>query len=145
MNVSMSAKADRAADLIVCDAEVYKNEYSEEKFLDKLGRVARRIGSKAVFPLLVLFYSTLDKSIPIKTRVTVLAALGYFICPLDILPDALPVLGFTDDMAAVTFVLRQIWNNLNRDTVDKARRQLRRWFPDAEPETLVTEKIEAAG
>lgn len=130
MRMSLSAKTAGAVMQVTCNAEKYRKEYDRSRFIEKLSRVARYIGSKAVFSLLVMFYATLDKSIPFKARATLLAVLGYFVSPIDVIPDALPLLGFADDMAAVSFVLRQIWNNLNKETVSKARRRMRQWFPD---------------
>ncbi|MDE7189483.1 MAG: DUF1232 domain-containing protein, partial [Muribaculaceae bacterium] len=57
----------------------------------------------------------------------VAAALGYFIIPLDLLPDSLPV-GFADDAAALTYILKHIWHNLSPETFEKAKNRLREWF-----------------
>ena len=57
----------------------------------------------------------------------VYVALGYFILPIDIIPDALPG-GFADDSAALIFVLKHVWNNLPPETHRKARERLTAWF-----------------
>ena len=57
----------------------------------------------------------------------VVAALGYFILPVDLIPDALPG-GFVDDAGAALYVVRHIWNNLSNETFTKARNKLSEWF-----------------
>lgn len=57
----------------------------------------------------------------------VVAALGYFILPVDLIPDALPG-GFADDTAAALYVVRHIWNNISDDTFRKAGQKLNEWF-----------------
>jgi uncharacterized membrane protein YkvA (DUF1232 family) len=49
-----------------------------------------------------------------KTILLVIAALLYFISPLDTIPDFLGAVGFTDDAAVILFVLNSIKNELGR-------------------------------
>lgn len=51
----------------------------------------------------------------------VVAVLGYFILPVDLIPDALPG-EFADDVAAALYVVRHIWNNISNDTFGKAEK-----------------------
>ncbi len=44
------------------------------------------------------------RKIPAKTIVAVTAALVYFLNPFDLVPDALPALGLTDDFAVLAWV-----------------------------------------
>ena len=49
--------------------------------------------------------------------------------PADLIPDFLPVAGFTDDLVALTAMIG-IWNNhITPDIRERARRKLDRWFP----------------
>ena len=57
-------------------------------------------------------------------------ALGYFILPLDLIPDAVPGLGYTDDFAAISALLKLTWDNISDETIDKARAKIRDWFGD---------------
>jgi uncharacterized membrane protein YkvA (DUF1232 family) len=43
-----------------------------------------------------------------KTIVSVLASLIYFVSPLDVIPDVLPVLGFADDIALVVWLFNSL-------------------------------------
>ncbi len=113
----------------------YSAYYNPASLFAKIGKVAKKVGVKAVHTVLILYYATLDKRLPLKDRALVIAALGYFIVPIDLIPDALPG-GFADDTAALVFILKHIWNNLSQETLDKAKRQLSEWFPDTPAPTL---------
>ncbi|MPZ34162.1 MAG: DUF1232 domain-containing protein [Rhodospirillales bacterium] len=45
------------------------------------------------------FYCATDSATPLPIRATLFGALAYFILPIDVIPDVLLVLGFTDDAA----------------------------------------------
>lgn len=112
----------------------YAGYYNPGALFEKIKKVARKAGVKLVYIALLLYYATLDKDIPTKDRLMILAALGYFILPFDLIPDALPG-GFADDTAALVYVLKQVWNNLTPAVKQKARTRLQEWFgnvPDSE-------------
>ncbi|MFB0946082.1 MAG: YkvA family protein [Spirosomataceae bacterium] len=46
--------------------------------------------------------------------ISVVAALIYFVSPLDCVPDFIPVLGFADDLALLTFVISKLGNELEK-------------------------------
>lgn len=104
-----------------------KDYYNPDKLMEKIKKYGRKAGIKVVYAVLILYYASMDKSIPVKDRIMIFAALGYFILPVDLIPDGLP-LGFTDDMAALTFVLKTIWTNLTPAVFAKARKKIEEWF-----------------
>lgn len=48
------------------------------------------------------------RKIPWKAIVSVVAALLYFVMPLDAIPDFIPVIGYLDDAAVVAYVMRML-------------------------------------
>lgn len=48
------------------------------------------------------------KEIPKETIVAALAAIVYVVSPIDLIPDNIPVVGYADDAALVSFVLSQV-------------------------------------
>lgn len=72
------------------------------------------------------FYCAFDPQTPLKARATLLAALAYFILPLDGLPDMLLGLGFTDDMAVLMAAVAMIGNHLTPEHRDRAKATLAR-------------------
>lgn len=113
----------------------YADCYNPNALFEKIKKVARKAGVNTVYVVLLLYYSTLDKELPMKDRLMVMAALGYFILPVDLIPDALPG-GFTDDMAALMYVLKQVKDNLTPSTKHKALGRLKEWFGDVAEEEL---------
>ena len=63
------------------------------------------------------------------------AALGYFIMPVDIIADILPG-GFVDDAGVLVYAAKLIWDNITPETHEKARAQLSKWFGEIDPADL---------
>jgi uncharacterized membrane protein YkvA (DUF1232 family) len=58
--------------------------------------------------LVAAWFAATDPQMPLQPRATLLAALAYFIMPLDAVPDLLPLIGFTDDAAVLIIALRTV-------------------------------------
>ncbi len=81
-----------------------------EEFWPKMKSVAAKIPFAE--DALAAYYCTLDRDTPLRVRGTLLAALAYFIVPLDFLPDVMPFLGFTDDAAVIMMALQLISSHI---------------------------------
>lgn len=110
--------------------------YSRTKFFDKISRVAKKAGVKGVYAALLLYYALADGKVPLRDKIIVVGALGYFICPTDFIPDILGPLGYTDDISALMWALSRIWNNITPSTHERARSRLRQWFPSIDESDL---------
>ena len=58
-----------------------------------------------------------------------LAALSYLMMPADLIPDLLPVAGFSDDLVALTAMVGLCSNHVTQAIWMRARRKLGRCFP----------------
>jgi uncharacterized membrane protein YkvA (DUF1232 family) len=58
----------------------------------------------------------------------VLGALGYFLSPIDAIPDLTPFLGYTDDLGVLSFGLVLIAGYINEEVRGSARKQMTKWF-----------------
>ena len=72
-------------------------------FWAKLKRFAGMV--PFVEDLVAAYYCALDPATPMRVRGMLLAALAYFILPVDLIPDMIAGLGFADDAALVTAVV----------------------------------------
>jgi len=74
--------------------------------------------------VLAAFYCAFDPATPLKVKGILLAALAYFIMPLDVIPDVLLGLGFTDDMAVLYTAISMIRSHMTQTHRDKAKQTL---------------------
>lgn len=108
----------------------YQGHYSEESLADKIAKVAKKAGIKVIYAALLLYYVLKSPLTPKKDRNKILGALGYFILPFDLIPDAIPVAGFADDLAALTWALYAVSKNITPEIKAQAKTKLRDWFGD---------------
>ena len=74
--------------------------------------------------LLAAWFCARDPATPRRVRLTLLAALGYFVLPLDALPDIMPILGFTDDAAVIAAAIAAVAGSITPDHREKARQAM---------------------
>ena len=93
-------------------------------FWTKLKRVAA--GLPFVEDLLAAYYCAFDRETPVKVKAALVGAIGYFVLPADLLPDVLPLLGFTDDAAVLAAALRMVAGHLRPEHREAARLAIQR-------------------
>ena len=71
-----------------------------------------------------MYYAIKDRKTPVKVKALLAAALAYFILPIDVIPDWLVGIGFTDDLAVVLMVLRQVAGSVTDEHYELARNRL---------------------
>lgn len=120
----------------VTDYSSYGSNYSESKLWDKIKQVARKAGIKVVYAVLLLYYVATDKNVSKADKAKIYGALGYFILPIDLIPDMTPGVGYTDDMAALLWALHAVWSNVTPEIERKAKACLREWFGEVREEDL---------
>jgi uncharacterized membrane protein YkvA (DUF1232 family) len=74
--------------------------------------------------VLAAFYCAFDPATPLKVKGILLGALAYFIMPIDVIPDVLLGLGFTDDMAVLYTAISMIRSHMTQAHRDKAKKTL---------------------
>lgn len=70
---------------------------------------------------LVLYYVATDPNTPAKDKAIIFAALGYFICPIDLVPDAIPIVGFSDDLTALASACMAVAKNITPEIKSRAK------------------------
>jgi uncharacterized membrane protein YkvA (DUF1232 family) len=98
----------------------------EVKVRASIWRTVRRAARRVPFmdEVLAAYYCALDPATPLRVRGVLLAALAYFVLPLDTIPDFLFVFGFTDDVAVLTAALTALRSSIKPAHRDAARKAL---------------------
>ena len=104
----------------------YRRHYSEPDFWQKVGGMPRNAGRAVVEKAVTLYVILTDSETPMWARALVVGALGYFICPIDAIPDVIPVVGYADDVAVMALVLTQ----LDRFVTPAMRGRVQRLLPE---------------
>lgn len=114
------------------DLVKYQDNYSEKAFWEKIRRIASKAGAKVVYYALVLSYTLADPKTPLKYKTVIAGALGYFILPVDLLPDFLPFAGLADDWAALIAAVSYVMSAISEQHKEKAKAKVRVLFPKAD-------------
>ena len=119
------------------DSQVnYSDNYSDEGLFSKIGCVCRKAGSKLIYCVLLLYYVLTDEKTPASQKLLILSALGYFILPVDLIPDFIPVVGFADDTAAIAACVNAVKNNITPSIKDKAVKKMSEWFGNVDQDEI---------
>lgn len=105
-----------------------QNYFSEHDLNQKLTNVAKTVGAGLVYPVLLLFELLKSAEVDNTQKAMIIGALGYFIFPLDLIPDAIPGGGFADDLAALTFVIKATAANISDTIRVHTKEQLHEWL-----------------
>lgn len=121
----MSIEADIEADISWDIAKLASEKaYVRHGFWAK----ARRFASALPFAedLLAAYYCAFDRDTPRHVQVTLIGALAYFVLPFDIIPDMLPVIGFTDDAAVLATAIKLVASHIRLEHRAAAKQALAR-------------------
>ena len=133
---SQKYEPSKPIDMELPDFMQYSNRFSKTAFVEKISRIAKRAGAKLVYAALILYYTLQSDSVSVKDKAIIIGALGYLISPLDVVPDAIPIVGLGDDLGVLVYVLQKVWGNVSDDVKMKARERLSKWFDEDEIEEI---------
>lgn len=114
----------------------YSQDYSEISLFDKFIESAQKAGISVIYAALLLFYTLQKPHLPLWAKTTILGALGYFISPIDAIPDLTPMLGYCDDLSALTISLATVCMFIDEDCKLKAKNKLKEWFSTYDESSL---------
>ena len=88
----------------------------------------RRVAAALPFAedLLAAYYCAFDRATPRHVQAALVGALAYFVLPFDVIPDMMPILGFTDDAAVLATALRLVAAHIRPEHRDAARQAIAR-------------------
>ncbi len=106
-------------EIISPDAVARNEKTVRGGFWQKLKRNLARIPKAD--EVVAAYYAAFDSNTPFRTKAMLLAALAYFVLPLDVVPDFILGLGFTDDMTVLLTAFALIRGNVTEAHRERAR------------------------
>jgi uncharacterized membrane protein YkvA (DUF1232 family) len=74
--------------------------------------------------LLAAHYCAFDRQTPLQVKAVLVGAIAYFVLPTDLIPDYIPVIGYTDDAAVLAAAIKLVASHITLDHREAARRTL---------------------
>jgi uncharacterized membrane protein YkvA (DUF1232 family) len=108
--------------------ERYARRFSPESFFEKSKRVGKVVGRETLEKAFSMYYAMRDADTPAWAKTAILAALGYFIVPLDAIVDVLPGAGYADDLGVLLFAMGTVAAHIKPIHVERAKQRLAAWF-----------------
>ena len=118
------------------EIQKYEKHYDDNAFWAKLQKFARKAGIKVSYAALLLYYVLKSPTTSTKDRAKIIGALGYFILPIDLIPDFIPVAGYTDDLAALVWGIYCVIKSITPDVKAQAAAKLHEWFGEFDDHDL---------
>ena len=66
--------------------------------------------------------------VSLTDKAIIIGCLGYLISPFDLIPDFIPVVGYADDAAALTWAAYRIGHRVDKDVKERAKRRVKEIF-----------------
>ena len=114
----------------------YADKFSESNLWKKINAYAKESGQGTIYSALLMYYAWKREETPTWAKNVVLGSLGYFLAPIDGIPDLTPFLGFTDDLGVLSFGLVSIACYINTEVRNNARAKMTTWFGELNEEEL---------
>jgi uncharacterized membrane protein YkvA (DUF1232 family) len=98
--------------------------YVRRGFWAKVKRYAAAL--PFVEDLFAAYYCAFDRATPRHVQAALIGALAYFVLPFDVIPDMMPVLGFTDDAAVLATAIKLVASHIRPEHREAAKRAIAR-------------------
>ena len=112
--------------------EKYSSHYKESDLWSKIKKVAKSAGIKVIYAALLLYNVLESPHVNLTDKLKIYGALGYFILPFDVIPDYIPLIGYSDRLTALLCVLRTVWSNVTPEIKAQSMNKLQEWFGDVD-------------
>ena len=103
-------------------------EYSDDSFWSIARKSFKAIGETTLTQALTLYHTLKDDDTPSAARMVIVGALAYLILPTDIIPDFIPLVGFTDDAGAIAAAALTVASKITAEHKRKAAKQVKDIF-----------------
>ena len=99
-----------------------KQAWVEARFWPTVKKAARMI--PFMNEVVAAYYAMLDPATPTSARLTLIAALAYFVTPIDFVPDMILGVGFLDDASVLAAAIAAVRSAIKEEHRAAARRAL---------------------
>lgn len=112
-------------------------KYDFDQLLEKIKDCGKALGRTSMRPVLSLYFVLKSPDTPLSDKLLVVSALSYLILPVDLISARrLPVLGWIDEMAAVTIAYKKVKRHITPEIESEVDNILEKWFPELKYELL---------
>lgn len=101
--------------------EKHAEHYSDNKFMAKSKSVGKNLGFKALSAATTLYAALKSNEMSKSNKLIVLGALGYFIFPLDLIADFLPLVGLSDDAFIILAALAKVYSSITDEMKEEGK------------------------
>ncbi len=105
----------------------FEQYYSEDNFWQKLLNFARAAGQEVVEHV-SLYYAAQEPDTPAWAKTVIYGVLGYFILPVDAIPDLTPAVGYGDDLGVLVAALATVAAHVTPEIKARAKEKAAKWF-----------------
>lgn len=101
----------------------YESSYNEDDLFSKISKFASKAGVDTIYYALILYHLVVKNYNPVA-----IGALGYFILPIDVLPDFMFGVGYVDDAFVLGLALTHLASQITPDIKKAAKKDLKKWM-----------------
>ena len=127
------------------DINKYASKYSKKTFFNKLIKRVESIGFKLIHEGIQLYCVAQKPECPKELKVAIMGTLGYFISPIDGIPDGVPVLGYADDGMALTTTLAFAHMYIDDSVREQAIEKMINLFGEKKVQAFIESQESASG
>ena len=117
---------DQMVEYLNENIEKFKKYYNESDFLKKVTEFAKKAGEQTLLVVFELYYALKEGTLSTTDKVLVIAALGYFIAPFDLIPDFLVGIGLLDDGVILGWVIKKVTSSITPEIKAQAEAQVKK-------------------
>ena len=114
----------------------YAKDYSDDSFWEKVKGVLKSAGLPLIYKAFQLYYVMKKPDCPMHIKAAIVMTLGYFISPIDAIPDFIPFVGFSDDLGAIIIALVLAQMYVDEEVKRQAREAIDNLFGPGTSEDL---------
>ena len=103
-------------------------DFDVTDFWSKIAKFAKKAGKEVIEKVVILYYVWDDPATPTWAKGVIVGALIYFVSPLDAIPDVIPVVGYSDDLAVLVAAIAKVGMCIKSEHKSKAQAKLSEWF-----------------